>query len=102
MVGPIGVDDPQLGHGGVAVLGLEVVAAEAQVVHVHGQAVIGHHLLQPGLIQGPEAGQGGDGLRDVVGHGQGIEGFQGSFPCLDGVDEVLFDRPHFLGGELAV
>ena len=102
VVGPIGVDDPQLGHGGVAVLGLEVVAAEAQVVHVHGQAVIGHHLLQPSLIQGPEAGQGGDGLRDVVGHGQGGEGFQGSLPCLDGVDEVLFDRPHFLGGERTV
>ena len=45
VVRPIGVDDPQLGHGGVPVLGLEVVPAEAQVVHVHGQAVIGHHLL---------------------------------------------------------
>ena len=101
VVGPIGVDHPQLSHGGVPVLGAEVVPAEAQVVQIHSQAEVGHHLLQGRLVHVPEAGEGSHGLGNLIGHGQGLEGLQRGLPGFHGVNEVLFDGCHVLGSQVA-
>ena len=45
VVGPVGVDQADLGDGGVAVLGLEVVLAELDVGVVHGQAPVSYTHL---------------------------------------------------------
>ena len=101
VVGPVGVDDLQLGHGGVTVLGAEVVTAEAQVVQVHGQTIVCHHGCQTILVQVTEALQGGHGLGDLIGHHQGLEGLQGGLAGFHGVNEVLLDGCHFVAGQVA-
>ena len=100
VVRPIGVDHPQLGDGGVPVLGAEVIPAETQVIQVHGQAVVGHHGGQAVLVQLPEAVEGGHRLGDSVVHGQGVERLQRGLPRLHGVDEVLLDGSHLFRRQL--
>ena len=102
VVGPVGVDHPDLGDGGVPLLGAEVVLAELDVAVVHGQALFGDESLQPRLVQLVEAGEGGHRPGHGVGHLEGGAGLEGSLPCLHRVDDILFDLLHLGVGQRAL
>ena len=101
VVAPVGVDHAQLGHGGVAVLAAEVLLAEGQVVEVHGQAVLLQHAAQRVLVRVDEAGEGGDGLGQVVLHLQRFNRVQRGLALLHGVDQIIADGGLLLIVDLA-
>ena len=102
VVGPVGVDQADLGDGGVAVLGLEVVLAELDVGVVHGQALLVAEGFQGIVVQGGKAGQGlhlgGDGKL----HLEGAALLKAGFTCLDGVDDVLFNGGDVVLSQIAL
>ena len=100
VVRPVGIDDPQFGHGGVPVLGAEIVPAEPQIIQVHGQTILGHHGLQFRLLHLPEAGQRRHRLGDSIVHGQGFKGLQRGLPGLYRVNEIFLNGRHFRCGQL--
>ena len=90
MIRPVGVDNAQLGHAGVAALGVaEIVAAEFQVVERHGKAhrgkVFCHFVVVP-LYKALYA-------LNVFGNGsfhiEGLGLVKGSQTALGGVDKVV-------------
>ena len=60
MVGPVGVQHPDLGQGGVPPLGPEMGAAAAEVVRRQGEAVFLDERREARVVQLPEALQDGD------------------------------------------
>ena len=101
VVGPVGVDHTDLGDGRVAVLGLEVLLAERDVVEVHGQAQVFDHVRQlfPALRDEPV--QSLNGLRKLHLHGESLRQVHGSLTGFDRVDDVLLDLRQFLVGDVA-
>ena len=98
VVGPVGVDQPDFGDGGVTVLHhLEIGLAEGDVVKVHREAVVDDKAGQLFLRQAGKAVEGLDGGGDVVAGGKGRKLLEGSFPRFDRVDEGVLD-----GGKLLV
>ena len=102
VIGPIGIDHPQLGEGGVPLFPLEIALAEGDVRLVHGQAVLADHAGQALGVQGGKAGEGGHGFGPVVGHAQGLDPVQGGFPLFHRVDQMLFDGCHLVPVHLSV
>ena len=97
VVGPICIEDAQLGEAGVAALGAEVFAAALGVVGVHGEAHIGDEGLEAGAVEAGEAAEDGDvgGLGVVFREGGAL--FEGGLAAFDGVYEVALDAPELLG-----
>ena len=57
VIRPIGVDHADLGNGGVALLLCEIIAAEAEVVHIHGKALIRQKSGKACIVQLCKAGK---------------------------------------------
>ena len=90
VVGPIGVDDPQLGDGGIPLLLIpEIVPAESQIFRGHGEA----HFLPVGadvpLIHADEALDPGHVVRPVSRHVQGVGLVQRGHAGFHRVDQIL-------------
>ena len=100
VVRPVGVDDANLGDGGIALLGREVLLAELGIREVHGQAAVGDELLEAGLVQLTEAVE----HLDLLGNGNvHLERGLGGKRCLAGldrVDDVVLDGGDVLVGEV--
>ena len=102
MVGPVGVDDADLGDGGIAVLVLKILLAKRDVRLVHGKAALGDEGGEAGLIELAEAVDDLDGLGlgNILGKGFGeLERGQARF---DGIHHVALDGLDVLVGQLAV
>ena len=103
MVAPIGVDDPQLGDGGVPVLLVpEVVPAELQVREGHGEAhgvEILLHLPVVPLGKACDPGHVGGDFRLKL---QARRLFHGGLPALHGVNQVVLHRLELPVGHLAL
>ncbi len=99
MVGPVGVDDPDLGDGGVTPLAREILAAEARVVCVHGQAALGDKLCQLCVVPGAKAVKNLHVFwgREVL--GQRARLVQPGKARLHGVHHVGLHALHVLGRE---
>ena len=92
VVAPIGVNDPQLGDGGIPVLLVpEVIPAELQVGEGHGKAHGVEVRLHLGLVPGGKAGDTGHVRGDIRLHLQGGGLFHRGLPALHGVDQVVLD-----------
>ena len=92
MVAPVGVEDADFGHGGVAVLLVVEVALDVlEVGEGHGKAEAVVEFFQLGLGHVLEAVEGDDvgGFVEVVLEGGGL-GLVGD-AAVDGVDAVLDD-----------
>ncbi len=91
VVAPIGVEHPDLGEGGLAALGLEIVLAEGEVGVVHREALLLPEAVEARGIEGGKALQyldrGGGGVLD----GEACGLFEPGDPGLDRVDHVLLD-----------
>ena len=99
VIGPVGVDHLDLGDGGVALLGAEVLLAELDVPQIHGQTLFLDELGKTCLIQLVEALQHCHGSGHGVLHLQGLFGLQRSLAGFHGVDDILLDLGHLLGGQ---
>jgi len=99
VIGPVGVDHLDLGDGGVALLGAEILLAELDVAQIHGQAVLVDELFQALFVQLVEAVQhrhsGGHGVL----HFQGSLLVQRSLTGLHRVDDIFFDLGQLLVGQ---
>ena len=102
VVGPVGVDQADLGDGGVAVLGLEVVLAELDVGVVHGQALLIAEGFEGIVVQGGKAGQGLDLGGDGKLHLESGALLEAGFAGLDGVDDVLFNGGDVVLGQITL
>ena len=92
VVAPIGVDDPQLGDGGVPVLLIpEVVPAELQVREGHGKAHGVEVLLHLGPVPAGKAGDTGHVRGNLSLQLQAFRLFLRGFPAFHRVDEIPFD-----------
>ncbi len=101
VVRPIGVDDANLGDGGVALLAGEVLLAELDIGEVHGQAALGDEAGKSGLVKLGEAGEGLDVFRDGDFHLERGLGGEAGLAGLDGVDDVVLDGLDVGGAKLA-
>ena len=73
MVGPVGVNQTNLGDGGIAALGIpEIALQEAQVVYVHSKAKIAEKLSKAAVIKGGKPINGHDGIRLCIVHVKGL------------------------------
>ncbi len=99
MIGPIGVDHADLGDGGIAFLGAEILLAKLEVVQVHGQTPGCREARQLLLAPLPEAFEHLDGCRLGELHMQRRRRLQRRFAGLHRVDDVLFDALHVLLAE---
>ena len=102
MVGPVGVDHPDLGDGGISVLGAEIVLAEGNIVQIHGQAVLLDKSRQAVLIQPNKAVQGCHLGGNVILHRQSLRLCQRCLPAFHRVDHILLDLGDLSIGQLAV
>ena len=102
VVGPVGVDQTDLGDGRVAVFGFEVVLAEHDVRMVHRQALLIAECFQRVVVQRGEAGQCLDLRRDGKLHFQGTALVKACLAGFDGVDDVLLDGGQVGVGQVAV
>ena len=102
VIGPVGVDHLDLSDGGVALLGAEVLLAELDVPQIHGQTLFLDELGKACLIQLVEALQHCHGSGHGVIHLQGFFGLQRSLAGFHGVDDILLDLGHLLGGQSAL
>ena len=102
VVGPIGVDQTQLGDGGVALLRCEVIAAAAQIALVHGKAVFPAEGGQFLFRHRAKALEHRDGIRCVVLFRKGVDRLQRGLAAFDGVDDIAAHRRKFLVGQIAV
>ena len=90
VVAPIGVDDPQLGDGGVTVLLVpKVVPAEFQVVQGHGKAHGAEILLHRPVVPLGKAGDPGHVGGDLGLQLQALRLLLGRLPALHRVDEIV-------------
>ena len=99
VIGPVGVDHLDLGDGGVALLGAEVLLAELDVAQIHGQPLLTDELLQALFVQLVEAVQHRHCGGHRVLHLQGGLGVQRSLAGLHRVDDILLDLGHLLIGQ---
>ena len=99
VIGPVGIDHLDLGDGGVALLGAEVLLTELDIPQIHGQTLFLDELGKTCLIQLVEALQHCHGSGHGVLHLQGLFGLQRSLAGLHRVDDILFDLGHLLGGQ---
>ena len=99
VIGPVGVDHLDLGDGGVALLGAEVLLTELDVPQIHGQTLFLDELGKACLVQLVEAFQHCHGSGHGVIHFQGVLGLQRSLAGFHRVDDILFDLGHLLGGQ---
>ena len=97
VVGPVGVDDANLGDGRVAVLVGEVVLAELEVREIHGEATVHEEGLEAGVVELAEAVEHLDGLWLGHVHLERSLGGERRLARLDRVDDVVLD-----GGEVLV
>ena len=102
VIGPVGVDHLDLGDGGVALLGAEVLLAELDVPQIHGQTLFLNELGKTCLIQLVEALQHCHSSGHRVIHLQGLFGLQRSLAGFHRVDNILLDLSHLLGGQSAL
>ena len=102
VIGPVGVDHLDLGNGGVALLGAEVLLTELDVPQIHGQTLFLDELGKASLVQLVEALQHCHGSGHGVIHLQGLFGLQRSLAGFHRVDDILFDLGHLLGGQSAL
>ena len=102
VVGPVGVDQANLGDGGVAVFAAEILLAEHDVGVVHRQALLVAEGFQRGVVQRGKAVQrfhlGGNGKF----HLQGGALCEVCLACLHRVDDILLDGGEVLLGQIAV
>ena len=91
VIGPVGVDHPDFGDGGVPILLLEVALAEGDVVQIHGKAILLDEGSQTVPVQTDEARKSCHLGGDVVLNSQSVIGIQRSLPGLHGVDDILLD-----------
>ena len=101
VIGPVGVDDLDLGDGGFAAFTAEVIAAKAQIVQIHGKAARRDKGGQGGVIQGGKARERLHRVGHVVGKAQGFGQLQRRLAGLDGVDDVFFQRGEVFRREVA-
>ena len=93
VVGPVGVDHAQLGHGGVAALGLaEIVLQRLEVGDIHGKPHGGEQCGERGLVHDGEALDGRNALRlgKLLGERFGL--CKARLAAFDGVDDITLDR----------
>ena len=102
VIAPVGVQHPDFRDGGFPAFFPEPGLAEGDVIHVHGQAVIRHELLQAGTVQLREAFQGCHFRGHRVFRFQGFRQIHGSFPGFHRVDHVLLDFRDLFSGQAAV
>ena len=102
VIGPVGVDHLDLGDGRVALLGAEVLLTELDVPQIHCQTLFLDELGKASFIQLVEALQHCHGSGHRVLHLQGLFGLQRSFAGFHGVDDILLDLGHLLGGQSAL
>ena len=102
VVGPVGVDHPDLGNGGVPVLAAEIFLAESDVIQVHGKAVFGNEVRQflPG--KSGKALQGGNGSGNGILGSQCLRLFQRGLPGLHRVNDIFLYRGQFPVRDVAV
>ena len=99
MVGPVGIDHADFGDGGVAVFFVfEVVAAEAQVVLIHGKTLFLDKCCQSIIVHGAETVESFNFGRDFVFDLQGFGLVHRSFTAFDRVDDILLDAGEILFG----
>ena len=99
MVGPIGVDHAQFGHGRIAAFFTEICLAEGEIVCIHGKAHLGAERTKTVCIECDEAVNGRHGFGNVIGHFERINRGKRCFACFHGVDHVMLDALHVLTGE---
>ena len=103
MVGPIGVDGPELGQAGIALfLVAEVGLTELKVAGGHGHAQIPDH---PGNFLKAQGGKAGDGLYvlgHIDAHFQGFRLFQRGLAAFHRVDDVVLDARNGLAVQIAL
>ena len=93
VVGPVGIDHAQLGHGGVAALGLaEIVLQRLEVGDIHGKPHGGEQRGERGLVHGGEALDGRNALwlGKLLGERFGL--CKARLAAFDGVDDIALDR----------
>ena len=102
VVGPVSVNQANLGDGRVAVLGLEIFLAEHNVRVVHRKALLNAERFERRVIEREEAGQrlntGGNGKF----HLEGVAHLKGCLARFHGVDNVLLDGLQIFCGEVAL
>ena len=102
VVRPVGVDHPDFRDGGVPVLADKVGLAEGNVIQIHGQAILTDESIQTFPVQLGKAVQGGNLGGDFILDGQCFGNFQGCFPALHRVDDILLKLRNFRLREVAV
>ena len=102
MIGPIGVQHPQLGESGLPPLFPKIGLAEGQIVPVHGETHLRDHLLQPRRVLLAEALQHSHRLGSGVLNLQGIKGLQRGLSGLHGVDDIAADAGNVLRREVPI
>ena len=92
MIGPVGVQNTDLGDGGIALLFVaEILLTEGNVIRVHGKAVAADKVLQSGTVQRAEAVQNGDFGGNLIPDLKGFRFFQRGFARFHRVDDILFN-----------
>ena len=86
MVRPVGVNDTNLGDGGIALLCGEVLLAEGEVSQVHCKAVRNNELFEAVLVKGVKALKNLYVSRLWNGNLEGLGKLKGSLAGLNGVD----------------
>ena len=89
MIGPVGVDDLDLGYGRAAAFGAEVALAELDVRKVHGKAVGPDELRQAVLCKIVEGCEHRYFVRYIVCHCKGLGDLQGCLAGLHRVNDVF-------------
>ena len=102
VIGPVGVDHADLRDGRIAPLGEEIIAAEFEVVRVHGKAEPGGKCRQGFAIHFPEAVHHLHALRNGVARTDRFGLFERCLTGFNGVDHVLSDRRDLLFTEITV
>ena len=98
VIRPVGVDHADLSDGRIAVLALEVILTELDIVVVHCKAVVYDEISKLGVGLVYESGEGLNAGRNGVLYFQGIVLVETALAGLDCVDEVVLDtREVFIG-----
>ncbi|MPM85039.1 hypothetical protein SDC9_132116 [bioreactor metagenome] len=92
VVAPVGVDHPQLGHGGLALLAGKILLAKREVGIVHRKAPVRGKRGARFGVHGAKPGQRFHRLRLGLGTGQRLFYVQRRAAGLHRVDEIFFNR----------
>ena len=102
VVGPVGVYHADLGDSRVAVLALEIILTELDIVVVHCQTVMYDKIRKLCIGLADESGQRFNGGGDSVLHFQSVVLVESALTGLNGVDEIVLDACELIIGDLSL